>query len=266
MGLGDNLMATGMARGAAARGKRIALGDGTKIIWDQNSEQIFRNNINVAAPGSEGAADLEWVHYYKGNRIYNTHDAAGKRWVWNYNFKAIAGEMFFDKNELAFGKKFGKNFVIVEPYVPEYKMSAPNKTWPINRYANVVGMLKAAGIQVVQFNSGKVTLPGTTAVITPTFRHALAVMAHAALYIGPEGGLHHGAAAVDIPAVVLFGGFIPPEVTGYDNHINLTGGAQACGSLTNCDHCKTALENIASKHVYRAAKELLKCEQQPANN
>jgi hypothetical protein len=32
MGYGDELMATGMARGAAARGKRVAFGDGQRII------------------------------------------------------------------------------------------------------------------------------------------------------------------------------------------------------------------------------------------
>jgi ADP-heptose:LPS heptosyltransferase len=80
------------------------------------------------------------------------------------------------------------------------------------------------------------------------------------LYIGPEGGLHHGAAAVGIPAVVLFGGFIPPQVTGYKTHVNLTGGADFfCGSLQACKHCAEAMERIKSKHVCDAAKGFLEC-------
>ena len=61
----------------------------------------------------------------------------------------------------------------------------------------------------------------------PSFRHALAILERARLYVGGEGGLHHGAAAVGVGGVVLFGGFVPPLVTGYAVHANLTGGAEA---------------------------------------
>jgi hypothetical protein len=47
-----------------------------------------------------------------------------------------------------------------------------------------------------------------------------------------EGGMHHAAAAVGVPAVVLFGGFIPPEIMGYKGQISLTGGATACGNIS----------------------------------
>jgi hypothetical protein len=260
MGLGDNLMATGMAKGAAQRGKRIAFGNGSNILWDQHSASIFQGNLNIAAPGSERDSDLEWVPFYKGNRIYNDHDKINQKWIWNYDFKAIPGEVFFTDEELSFAKKIGKDFIIIEPHVPTYKGCAPNKTWPLQRYANTVDLLKRKGFNVQQFHHNAAPLPGVGTTSAPSFRHALAVLARAALYIGPEGGLHHGAAAVGIPAVVIFGGFIPPSVTGYDTHINLTGGAtDFCGSLTSCSHCQSAMEAIKSKHVYHAAKEILEC-------
>jgi hypothetical protein len=53
-------MATGLARGAAKRGKKIAFGDGRKIIWDKNSEPVFRNNSNVARLG-KGRSNIEWI-------------------------------------------------------------------------------------------------------------------------------------------------------------------------------------------------------------
>lgn len=252
-------MATGLAKGAAARGKRIAFGNGSNIIWDQHSEQIFRGNPNIAPPGSEGESDLEWIPFYKGNRIYNTHDHVRERWIWNYNFSSIPGEIFFHPKETEFAEKNSpKSFVLIEPYVPAYKGCATNKTWPLNRYVNVVEMLKRKGYNVQQFRHNGAALPGVGAIQAPTFRHALAILAKASLYIGPEGGLHHGAAAVGIPAVVIFGGFIPPKVTGYDSHTNLTGSSKkACGSLTPCQHCKDAMESIKSKQVYDAAKSIL---------
>lgn len=260
MGLGDNILASGIAKGAKDRGKRIAFGDGSSIIWDQHSEQIFRGNPNIAPPGSEGCSDLEWVPFYKGNRIYNRHDYGKDKWIWNYDFKAIPGEIFFHPKELRWAEQFGKGFILIEPHVQNYKGSAPNKSWPFIRYSNVVQLLRQNGHVIKQFSYGQEILSGVEAIQTPSFRHALAVLSQAALYIGPEGGLHHGAAAVGLPAVVIFGGFIPPQVTGYDSHISLTGGANYfCGSLTPCQHCQDALLSIKSKHVNDAAKELFEC-------
>jgi ADP-heptose:LPS heptosyltransferase len=106
----------------------------------------------------------------------------------------------------------------------------------------------------LQFDhGGAVKIAGAKLARTPTFRHAMAVLARASLYIGPEGGLHHAAAAVGIPAVVIFGGFIPPSVTGYATHINLTGGAAACGSLKPCEHCKAYMDVISVADVMGAA-------------
>jgi hypothetical protein len=70
--------------------------------------------------------------------------------------------------------------------------------------------------------------------------------------------MHHGAAALDVPAVVIFGAWIPPAVTGYAMHANLTGGATtACGSLRPCNHCRDALDAIKLTDVTQAVKALL---------
>lgn len=255
VGIGDQLMATGMARGAAARGRRIAFGDGRRILWDGNSEPIFRGNPNIAPPGSERAPGIDWIAYYKGHRIYNRH--VGGRWVWNHDFRPIAGEVFLTDAELAFGKSAGKGFVVIEPHVPRQKSCAPNKDWGFARYAEVAKRLARDGFDVVQFAHGEAPLPFARQVATPSFRHALAVLERAALYIGPEGGLHHGAAAMGTAAVVIFGGFIPPAVTGYTGHANLTGGAEACGSLRPCRHCREALDRITVDEVVDEARSRL---------
>jgi glycosyl transferase family 9 (putative heptosyltransferase) len=257
MGQGDQLLATGLARGAKARGKRIAFGDGRNIIWDKHSAAIFRGNPNIARPGSERDPDIEWVPFYKGHRIYNS--LAADRWIWNHKFHAIPGEMFFDDQEIEAGKRFGLDFVVVEPQSAQWKAVAVNKDWGVGRFQEVAERLKAAGRRVVQFRGdlSAVALAGVEQMETRSFRDALAVMANASLYIGGEGGLHHGAAAVNIPAVVIFGGFIPPSVTGYAAHINLTGGAEACGSLKPCAHCRRAMTAISINDVYGAAMNKL---------
>lgn len=250
MGIGDDIMATGMARGAAKRGKRIAFGDCKKIRWGPHSGIAFENNPNIAPPGSEGANDLEWIEYYKGKRNYNS--VGDGRWIWNYDFKAIPGEFFFTLAELERGKRLGTGFVVIEPNVPQQKSVARNKQWPVDRYQEVSSyLINKMRRRVVQLHYPGATysLSDVSHMKTDSFRDACALLANSALYIGAEGGMHHAAAALGIPAVVLFGGFIPPSVTGYDTHINLTGGASACGSLRTCDHCRQAMDDITVKHV-----------------
>lgn len=259
MGLGDQLLATGMARGAKKRGKRIAFGDGERIRWDHHSAQIFKGNPNIALPGQERQRDLEWIAFYKGHRIYNSQDG-DRRWIWHpEKFKAIPGEIFLTPDEISWAMQFGKDFVVIEPNVPEQKYCAPNKRWPLERFNQVAQEFTAAGYKVIQFGypGARHRLQHATYVKTPTFRHALALMRNARLAILPEGGLHHGAAALDVKAVVLFGGFITPAVTGYDTHVNLTGGAEACGSLKECEHCRAAMDAISVADVLKAADGLL---------
>lgn len=261
MGFGDDLMATGMARGARSRGVQIAFGDGRKIIWGPWSEEIFRGNPNIARPGSVNGR-IEWVPYYKGRRIYNQLDIGRTKWVWNYDFSAKPGEMFFNPGELHEAdqaKPSADPFVLIEPNVPMQKACAINKDWGFERYQKVADHLTEKGWRVVQFAYYKRQLAGARTLQTKSFRNAMAHLRNAALVIVPEGGLHHAAAAMNVPAVVLFGGFIPPQVTGYDIHTNLTGGAQACGSLGACQHCRMAMEAISVEEVIAAVERRLEC-------
>lgn len=259
MGYGDNLMATGMAKGFAAKGKRVAFGNDQKILWDHHSETIFRNNPNIARPGEEGSPDLEWIRFYRGHRMYNS--PANGKWLWNHEFHAQPGEVYFDQAELEWANRLKPDFVLIEPNVPDFKTIAPNKQWPKDRYATIARRLKSDGHRVCQFSySAGVMFDGVEPIKTPTVRHALAALSKAKLYIGPEGGLHHGAAAVGVRGVVIFGGFIPPEVTGYATHTNIAVG-EACGSLSPCPHCKRAMASISTERVYEAANSILEEDQ-----
>lgn len=252
------MMATGLARGAKARGKRIAFGNGERIIWDQHSADIFKGNGNIAMPGSERDADIEWLPFYKGHRIYNTQDPVKARWIWNTDFRPIPGQIPFNSTELRNAQRYGKGFVLIEPEVPMWKAVAPNKDWGLAKYQALADRLRKDGHRVAQFVHPKTEtrLDRVDALRTLGFRDAVAILQRAALYVGSEGGLHHGAAAVGRRGVVLFGGFIPPSVTGYDTMTNLTGGAEACGNYTPCDHCKRAMAKISVEEVHQAVSEM----------
>jgi glycosyl transferase family 9 (putative heptosyltransferase) len=247
-------MATGFARGAAARGKRIAFGDGRRIIWGPWCREAFRDNPNIAH--RENEPGLEWLHYYKGNRNYNAGDYHRRRWIWNYCFKAPVGEFFFDTIEEARALPRRRS-VLIEPNVPWHKSVAVNKDWGRARWQRLADLLRAADWRVLQTSYGKIRLMGTEVMRVESFRHAAAILASVDLAIVPEGGMHHAAAAVGTKAIVIYGGFIPPQVTGYADHINLTGDAEACGKWDRCDHCRAALDRIEVDHVYALADAFL---------
>lgn len=256
MGYGDDIIASGLARGAYERGKRVAFGDGNRIIWGPWSEEIFKGNPNIARPGTEKSGDIEWVAHYKGNRMYNRPSA--ERWVWNYDFKPVPGEIYLDETEERYSENIRSDYILIEPNVPWHKPCAPNKDWGFRKYQKIADWFKTNGYQVVQFDYGRDKLQGVQYINTlGSFRLALSALGRMRLAILPEGGLHHGAAALDVPAVVLFGGFIPPQVTGYDLHVNITGGAEACGTLNACPHCRQAMDRITAEEVFEAAKGLL---------
>lgn len=261
MGYGDEIMASYYAKGAAARGKRIAFGNGTNIIWHRNAEEMFRNNPNVAPPGSESDNDIEWVtHSFRGRRPYNHQ--FGNRWLWIPGFGDRPGELFFSDEEISWAQAQGAGAVLIEPNVPAFKIVGVNKQWPVERYAEITHHLVKAGHEVIQFYYPPPYGPGrrmqqARQIKTPSFRHALALLSLCSLYIGPEGGLHHGAAALNKKAVVIFGGFISPVITGYAMHTNLFEGKEACGSFYPCQHCRDALDKISVGKVKSAALDLL---------
>jgi hypothetical protein len=255
MGIGDDIIATGLARGAAQRGKRIAFGDGKQIRWGPFSEMIFRNNPNIAPPGSEhkqGKNNLEWVGYYKGRRIYNSGGPG--HWIWNYDFHVTPGEVYLTTDEEWY--VCPDDLILIEPNAPA-KPCRLNKQWPIERFAKIAEILSQK-YTVRQFGYGGPNVI-CEEIKTKDFRRAVALLRRARLAILPEGGLHHAAAAVSVRAIVLFGGFAPPDVLGYLFHCNLVGSDHFCGSYTTCRHCLAAMQAISVEQVVFEAERLLSC-------
>ncbi|KRR13843.1 glycosyltransferase family 9 protein [Bradyrhizobium valentinum] len=252
-------MGSGMARGAHARGVKIAFGDGRKIIWDERAHLIFRDNPNVAAPGQERADNLEWIEHYSYLRQYCRLASGERRHLIFTSGTQRPGELFFNPRELAFAKRVDEDFIVIEPNTK--KEASPNKRWGLDRYRVVAHMLRDRGFRVVQFDYGAQAIDGIERIATPDFRTACAVLARAALYVGHEGGLHHACAAspVNTPAVVIFGGYVSPAVTGYAQHVNLfTGEDLGCGNLDPCEHCRVCMSKISVEEVVGAAVRLLK--------
>lgn len=226
--------------------RKVRLDYGKKI-WSE----VFDHNPRIAR-----AIDRD-VQVYQprpnGLRPY----MAGKsveRWTWR-DYKPYPGELFFQPDELAYAARF-KPDVIIEPNLKG--AASPNKDWGVDRWKVLIGFLKAAGLEPVQLGgAGTRVLNGARFIETRNFRHACAVLARARAAVLTEGGLHHGAAAVGLKSVVIYGGYISPRQTGYDLHVNLFSGGTACGARLPCAHCKQSMARISPEEVFSRVQGLL---------
>lgn len=258
MGYGDAIMATALARGLHAQGKLAAFfspdGNHRRIKWTGVCEDILKYNPNVAKPHQEMQDNLVWHPHYKKVFSYTHYDGQKLKWIWNMDFRVTPGEMFFGPDDLAPAAE--GRYIVIEPNVAWQRRANLNKDWGDGKYERLAIELAARGYTVVQCIHGnsKRKLRDVKRVETQTFRRACAVMRGASLVIAPEGGNHHAAAAVGVPAIILWGGWSPPQTMGYDNHVKLTGGAEpGCGNVNLCSHCRAAFDRISVEEVLEKA-------------
>jgi ADP-heptose:LPS heptosyltransferase len=186
-------------------------------------------------------------------RPYHTAKTA-ERWYYNLDFRPDVGELYFTDAEREFGVRHAGR-VIIEPHIKPG--ASPNKRW--GRWAEFAQLASKAGYGLTQLGaSGTRPIQYATMICTPSFRLACAVLANARAYVGNEGGLHHAAAALGVPGVVIFGGFTPVELTGYACHRNLgVSLGDACGMRTPCPHCAKAMAAITPEQVLSELKGVL---------
>jgi hypothetical protein len=203
-------------------------------MWEKNP-RILR----PSAP-SEGVSLLD----APGARPYIA-EVTPERFVWR-DSPPVPGEIALLDNEVSYAlPRVPAGGVLIEPGLKA--KASPNKRW--GHWQAVVDA--RPGIPWVQIGA-----PGTepplkrvTYIMTPSFRIGCGVLSGMSLYVGHEGGLHHAAAALGVPAVVLFGGYISPAQTGYLTHWNLFTGGEPCGSRYPCLHCADAMRRITVEMV-----------------
>lgn len=226
---GDDLMAAGEARVLHQRtGHKIGICAGR---WTGPlASELWRGIDYIARPGEPFRARV--IDSPKRRPYRQAATSLGSIWR---EYEPIPAELIFSKDELEFAERHGRGFVVVEPHVKSEREGAVNRQWGWERYGAVVA--GAPELRWVQLGKpGTKILPGATHIETPTFRAACAILARAAAFVGPEGGLHHACAAVGTPAVIIFGGYISPKVTGYPEHVNLfSGEGLGCGRRQKCE-------------------------------
>lgn len=237
-------MATGQVKAMyAARPVRVrVVGLADKPQWNA----VFDHNPKITG---SCAPPVQVLRNGSGLRPYIAGKTTAK-WLWRRLHHPEPGELFFTEDERAFAAHFAGRLM----FEPNVKANGhANKAWPIERWQIVADQLP----DVIQCGAeGSRWLNGVERVVTPTFRHACAVLSVSRAFVGTEGGLHHAAAALGVPAVVLWSEFIAPDITGYASQINLRHAGEPCGNRLPCRTCLESMAAISVDEVLTAIEGL----------
>jgi len=253
MGYGDEIMALGRAEVIYnILGKPVAVygvsgNPRHNVVWENHPAIDSTSPFHIVDGPSARPYMFRWDH------------DPGPVSVWNPKYRARAGKIKLTPQEQAEALCLvpKKPFAIVEPIVRHG--SSKNKDWGFSRWGKVVSNFP---IPVYQFDMDGVTkiLSDASVILSPSYRIAAGVVTHASLVMTVDGGMHHMAASMDTSAVVIFGGFADPQITGYPYQKNfyisdLPG--SPCGRYDICEHCKKAMSMISPEDVKQAALDVL---------
>jgi ADP-heptose:LPS heptosyltransferase len=142
---------------------------------------------------------------------------------------------------------------------------SPNKNWPDPHWQELIGRL-LRWATVIETGKGVVVERPREAghyvnLVDKLSLEALAAATAAAdLHVGPDSGPMHLAAAFDVPAVVIFGGYIEPSCTSYPGNIDLYSPVPCapCWLTELCPFGHPCLHQITPQQVDEALTQLWK--------
>lgn len=234
MGLGDEIMALGRAERLFEQHSRpvsiLTMTESPREhdIWHGNPAWVHKGGKRLI----DGGGARPYIKGWKGRQA-----------LFNLDYQARAGRVYLTDEDREAVRALMPPYAIVSPELK--KGASPNKDWGRSNWEKVI---KDFPCPVYQLCPDEKTKPidGAIPYKTPNVRIALAAIEKAALVMAAEGGTHHMAASMRIPAVVVFGSFVPPTVTGYDFHYNIAVETNEgyCGKWDLCPHCQAALKSI----------------------
>ena len=245
VGFGDDIMVTARVRGLHARNPVPVLIQGMdgKPRWSE----IWEHNPRIARTSEEAGQTLRDG---PGARPYLDYARLTTKKFYFHPQSLEPGEIYLTETE----RSFCRRIVLIEPHVKQG--ASPNKDWGFERFQSLVRA--RPDLPWAQCDYGARILEAVEPIKTSTFREACAVMSGALAAVLPEGGLHHAAAAFRVKAVVIFGAYIPPSVTGYPDHINLARSVPEVEGLGPPDpRAQAALASITVAEVAEKLADIL---------
>ena len=282
MGLGDDLMITTFASQIKKKypDRQIVIGNVSQkktyhsIIYENNPSISDCRKLDLNKP-------IFIIDYHQGNRPYIDYKKSldANRYIWNTNFKATPGEIFFSKTELLqadkifnraldYWKKNNKNkykaIIFLETSSTksndsQHGIKHQNLAWGYKNWNTLVDNINKSYLIIHSNHNDTKEIKGIFVPEKITFRLACALMSKCDLYLGAHGGFAHVAAALKKKAVIYFGGWVHPSILGYNSHKNIyyDSNRSPCGMFANvCDHCEEARKQITPNIIEKEIKDI----------
>lgn len=262
MGFGDQILAAGQAQVLFDRSPDAGPIMFVDVYGNRRWQPVWDHNpviLDIKTQYTGGPI----LHTGKGCIPYLKYPKVKSGWEFtNWRARDHRGRLYLTEEEFNGGINLLKRtgpFVLIEAAGRDRKNR--NRCWPFPKWQELVVFLNdVLPWPLLQLDHDMADrLAGVGLVQHKDFRAACGVLAAARLYIGPEGGLAHAAAALGIPAVVLWGGCLPVEILGYPEHVNLVYDhpETPCGSIKPCAHCDAGWQALTPEHVVHAVQTAL---------
>jgi ADP-heptose:LPS heptosyltransferase len=251
-GLGDALFVSTVAREIKKR--RPA----TRIVVETHWQVLFHNNPDVAAafPSGNRPREGSFLVNYEDPwppprkhvlRIITERLGLGEPALRTYYYPTVDERV----KARAIRPPSSRPLLVVHPFSGFF--AARSKQWDFRHWKRFLELLPPE-IETMRF--GGVEEPAT-----PTDRHnhrelvgmdlrlVAALLEMADAFVGQESGLAHLATALGVPSVVLFTGFVPPDVFGYEQNVNLAPDLPyaPCWQQDGCPPCRAEICTRAIK-------------------
>ncbi len=283
MGYGDDLMVTALASRIKKKypERQIIIGNLSKktafhsIMYDNNPNISDCREVDPKKP-------IHIIDYHQGNRPYIDYKKSKKngKYIWNKNFKPEPGEIFFSteeknkanliinnaiKNWNINNKKKYKAIIFLETSSTkkddlQFGIKHQNKDWGEDNWSKLTARIKNDYLIIQSQHIKTKNIENVFITDNINFREACSVLSNCDLYLGPEGGFGHAAAALNKKAVIYFGGWISPEIIGYSFHENIffEDAKSPCGEYKKiCNHCKEANKKITFDIFEKCIRKIL---------
>jgi ADP-heptose:LPS heptosyltransferase len=283
MGLGGYLTWTsaarelvGAARLAGRPGVKVYPFDNTAGVAKLVKSEIFFNNPYFYQDGELDEDNIIglWLNnpstlYCKGDtperaiHRYDKHIIEQICEAYNIDNPKLKCELFFTEQEVENASKvliensINGDFVVIEPASKD--SYTVNRAYPFYKWQYVADRLSKE-TQVVQIGASDSPVLNSVINLTgqTTFREACAVIKESKGFISSEGGLVHGATAVDTQSVVVLTGYQSPRMVAYPQNININiAGHGPCGLKIECSECSKDAAAHDPEEIVEAVKNLL---------
>lgn len=236
-----------------------------KIIIESRWKDLFINNPNVDWTTKYHFSTTKRHLLAKYKIVKNTTDSIYRQ-ISRYvsEDKIFYPEIFLTKDEIDnTQKKFPFPYISICPQ-GKSTFSANRKEWGIEKFQKLRNHFPA--IKFVQIGSETDKLLNQALDARGLkIRESAAIIKNSLFFIGLEGGLMHLTKAVGKRSVIIYGGFILPEISQYEENLNIVN-LVGCSPCFNSDKphsdClnKKCMDKISVELVFEKIKKSFKLE------